>query len=175
MKHANLFAARVLLWGFLASSAMAGEAPPPPPPPPLPASTSTTNTETNFFAGVSLYFGGGRHHFEGQVGVIYSETNSSGDVVGAKGSLNIPFEGGGVKVRLTGLFGSTDVQAEGGLGYNFGTGSPFGTLGANGPYVQAGAEFWPSIDPELYAGLTTIGSFTAPAPAATPVITPPAK
>ena len=63
------------------------------------------------------------------------------------------------KFKLTGLYGSADVQAELGAGYNFQRGDVFGVVGANGGYFAAGVDVYAGMEVEAFFAAHSIGVF----------------
>lgn len=131
----------------------AGIAPPPPPP----ASSSDT---TKFFVGLNWTFGAGGQNVEALAGVAYGQVDG-GDVTGAKASVHVGLDGGFNfrKVKLTGLFGDTDLQGEVGAGYDFRRGTVIGVAGVNSDYIHAGADLSFGQGIEGYIGAHSIGDF----------------
>ncbi len=139
----------------IAVPSFAGVTPPPRPP------VATSSNQTTAFVGLNWVFGSGGQTVEGILGVAHGEVDAAGDVTGAKGALHFRLNDGIAfrKIKLTGIFGDTDVQGEAGVGYNFETGSPIGVLGANGDYFAAGADLSFNGILEGYVGVHSIGDF----------------
>jgi hypothetical protein len=139
---------------------------------PPPVTTSTTDTDTRAFVGLNWSFGSGGTKPEGIVGLARTKTDSDGDAKGVKAAVHFDFSNGFAfeKLKLTGLLGTNEAQAEIGGGYDFGSGL-FGTVGANLPYFALGADVMLSGGIEGYAGIHTLGKTNVPAEAV--VILPP--
>ena len=139
---------------LVGTQSLAGVAPPAPPPP-------GGSSRTAAFVGLNWVFGGGDQTVEGILGVAYGEVDAGGDVTGAKGALHFRLNDGFRlrKVKLTGLFGDTDVQVEGGLGFNLERNGAFAVGGINGDFFAAGADLHFGGLLEGYVGVHTIGDF----------------
>ena len=94
-------------------------------------------------------------------GVIAGQTYGSGNVAGAKVTVNWGFHDGvaPIKVKATGLVGSQDAQAEFGVGYDLKTGVIFGVAGVNGDHIAIGIDFSSKFGLEPYAGYHSFGKF----------------
>lgn len=150
MRHTVMLA--VLVGGLTANSlAAAGAAPIP---------VGDDGKSTTAFVGLNWSFGATPHP-EVVLGVAHGNSDSSGDLTGAKAALFFDLRHGFVpsKVKLTGLYGKTYVQGEAGLGYNFDTGTGFGVGGFNGSYYTLGADFDLYGGIEGYLGAHSIGKF----------------
>ena len=126
-----------------------------------PQSVYQSSKTKKAYVGLNVLFGNGGPTVEGILGLVYADTDVDGDVTGAKAALHFQFSGGvsSRKFKLTGLNGDEDLQAEIGGGWNFQSGSFFGTLGANGPYAAAGIDYDFTNGLEGYLGVHSIGSF----------------
>lgn len=142
---------------FVVTASQAGAGVAPPPRPPAPSGSETTT----LFVGLNWVFGNGGQTVEGIIGVAHGKVDGAGDVTGAKGALHFRVNDGLSlrKVKLTGLWGDQDVQAEGGLGFNVENGNAFATGGVNGGYFHAGGDLNFGGLLEGYVGIHTIGEF----------------
>lgn len=124
--------------------------------------TFIENSDTTLFAGISFVFGSRGESVEGILGVATGEIDLDGDVTGAKLSGHFGFADGVSfdKIKLTGLVGGEDVQAELGGGYSFKLSQPFAVVGANGDYVAVGADIFFDRTYEGYLTLHTIGGLS---------------
>lgn len=152
----NVFAIGLAATVALAGTASAGKYLPP-------ASDATTST-TKGFIGLNWTFGSKASGPEAVIGVAHGNVDSSGEMKGAKAAVHFylsnDFAPG--KVKLTGLFGNTDAQAEIGLGYHLGDLSWFGVVGVNTNYLSGGADFGSSGQLDGYIGIHSIGEFDTP-------------
>lgn len=119
--------------------------------------TYSSNTETAGFVGIQVDLSDMQPEIIG--GVRYTKTDTSNDVTGAKADIAIPVMGDMPFVptfRVMGVMGSTEVQGEAGLGYDFATENFLLGVGAQGPYVNGGInfEFDGSLHP--YIGANTL-------------------
>ena len=116
--------------------------------------------ETKAFLGLNWSFGSGNVGGpEAVLGVSNCVFDGLGSVSGAKASAHVGFQDklGLSKLKLTGLTGDTTMQAEIGLGYNFGSNSVFGVGGANFEYMAVGVDIYGSGGIQGYGGLHSIG------------------
>jgi len=77
-------------------------------------------------------------------GVRYTDTSASNSVIGAKADIAFPLHATtsfAPTIRLMGLAGNPDLQGETGLGYNFSTSQPVLAIGAQGSFLNGGANF----------------------------------
>lgn len=141
---------------------------------PPPTTTVTGISRTTAFVGLNWVFSANGQSVEGILGVAHGNVDASGDVTGAKGALHFGLNDGIElrKLKLTGLVGDNDIQAEGGLGFNLANGSLFGIGGLNGDYFHAGGDLHFNGLFEGYAGVHSIGDFGSPI--VTTIVPPPA-
>ena len=87
-----------------------------------------------------------------------TKTDTGNDVTGAKVDLTIPLTGDNhaPTLRAMGLAGSTDVQGEAGIGYDFGKSQALIGAGAQGPYVNGGFNYYFGSILAPYLGLNTL-------------------
>ncbi len=149
-------------------TALAGCALPPPPPP---ISSVTGTSETAAAIGLRFEFGDNAPEIVGTVRHTYTDTNNT--VTGGLAELAIPLTNKkhfGPKIRAMGLVGSTSVQGEAGIGYDFANQQPLIGVGIQGPYIEGGANYLFDGEFHPYLGIDTFGS----APSATTTIVIPA-
>ena len=120
------------------------------------------NSDTTLFVGLSWTFGSRGQGVEGILGVAYGEIDLDEDVKGAKLSAHFGLTDGFSfdKIKLTGLVGDDDAQAEIGGGYSFKIDQPFAVIGVNGEYVAAGADIFFDQTYEGYLTLHSIGKLS---------------
>lgn len=154
----------VLLATSLATVSLAGGALPPAPAP----GGSSSEDETSLFVGLNWSFGK-ISTLEGVLGVIYRDTDRSGDVTGARASAHFDLLGRGrtPSLRLTGFVGNDDIAAEAGFGIGF-DGTGYGVLGGMGDYYNFGGTL--GFDGSLggYVGAHSYGDLGDRPPAAAP-------
>lgn len=115
-----------------------------------------SGSQTVGFVGLQWNFGSSSPEVTG--GVRYLTQNSNGVVYGAQADASVPLMGGnfGPTVRLLGLAGNTDVQAQAGGGFDFATQLPVASFGGQAPYVTAGANVELGGDIRPYIGLNSL-------------------
>ena len=115
-----------------------------------------SNSETMLSIGIQYDFG------DQQLGLVAAArsttTDTDNDVTGGKVDLTIPLTGDNhaPTIRAMGLAGSTDVQGEAGLGYDFGKSQSLIGAGAQGPYVNGGFNYYFGGILAPYLGLNTL-------------------
>lgn len=136
-----------------------------------PLLVATSKTTTKGFVGLQWTFGSNATRPEAVIGLAYGKVDHNGDLTGAKASMHFSLSDviAPAKVKLTGLVGESDVQAEIGLGYDLDGQAFFGVGGLNTQYFSGGADIDFSGGLEGYIGLHSIGEFDKPA-----VVLPPA-
>lgn len=131
--------------------------------------TYSKNNDTAFSVGVQYDFGDMQPELVGSV--RHTVTDTENDVTGGKVDLSIPLTGDNhmPTMRAMGVAGSTDVQGEFGLGYDFGSAQALVAGGAQGPYVNGGINY--QLDGKFapYIGVNTLKD----APDANSTILPP--
>lgn len=115
---------------------------------------------TGAFVGLNWTFGSAPTP-ELVLGVAHGQTSADGTVQGAKAAVYLDVNAGFAldTVKFTGLYGSTDMQAELGAGYNFQRGDMFGIVGANGSYFAAGVDVYAGMEVEAFFAAHSIGVF----------------
>lgn len=96
--------------------------------------------ETTMFAGLNWKFGAASSGLAARVGVIYTDTDASNNVTGARFFFDHGISDGTNRLALTGFSGDTDAVAEIGLGYQFGSGM-YAQVGAMGDYWEFGGTY----------------------------------
>jgi len=116
--------------------------------------------QTKGFVGLNWTLGGSPTP-ELVLGVAHGQTLADGTVQGAKAGVYFDVASGFAldKAKLTGLYGTSDVQAELGFGYNFQSGAVFGVAGANGSYLNAGVDVYAGMEIEAFFAAHSIGVF----------------
>jgi hypothetical protein len=115
-----------------------------------------SNSETMLSIGIQYDFG------DMQLDLVAAArsttTDTDNDVTGGKVDLTIPLTGENhaPTIRAMGLAGSTDVQGEAGLGYDFGKSQSLIGAGAQGPYVNGGFNYYFGGILAPYLGLNTL-------------------
>ena len=115
-----------------------------------------SNSETMLSIGIQYDFG------DQQLGLVAAArsttTDTDNDVTGGKVDLTIPLnaDNHAPTIRAMGLAGSTDVQGEAGLGYDFGKSQALIGAGAQGPYVNGGFNYYFGGILAPYLGLNTL-------------------
>ncbi|WP_108838662.1 hypothetical protein [Tateyamaria sp. Alg231-49] len=142
-----------------------------------PTTTLVGKSDTTLFAGLSWTFGSRGQGVEGILGVAYGDIDVDEDVTGAKLSAHFGFTDGFSfdKIKLTGLIGDDDAQAELGFGYSFKIDQPFAVAGVNGEFVAVGADIFFDQTYEGYLTLHSIGKLsldeeTVPAASDDPIV-----
>ena len=115
-----------------------------------------SNSETMLSIGIQYDFG------DQQLGLVAAArsttTDTDNDVTGGKVDLTIPLKADNYAptIRAMGLAGSTDVQGEAGLGYDFGKSQALIGAGAQGPYVNGGINYFFDGVLAPYIGINTL-------------------
>ena len=121
-----------------------------------------STTETRGYVGLKWNLEGGKAPAL-VLGAVRAKVQANGDVKGADLSFTLNLAGG-VKpaaVKLNFMKGKDTLQAEAGVGYDFVKLHPLFGLGANGPFLNGGVDFYNGgYDPFL--GLTTLKRFDKP-------------
>lgn len=120
--------------------------------------TYSSNSETVGFVGIQVDLGDMQPEIVG--GVRYTKTDTDNDVTGAKADVAFPLVGDAPfvpTVRVLGLMGSTEVQGEAGIGYDFAGQQPLLAVGAQGPYVNGGMNLELDGTFHPYIGANTLG------------------
>lgn len=131
--------------------------------------------DTRFFAGLQWNFGASQPEL--MLGVRRTETRSNQQVVGGKVDIAIPllmdFSQIRPLIRLVGLAGNRDIQAEFGFGLQTINWRPVLSTGVQVPYANGGLNyiFGQGLNPFL--GLNTLNRPPAPRPVTAPVIISP--
>ena len=127
-----------------------------------PTTTLVGKSDSTLFVGLSWTFGSRGQGVEGIIGAAYGDIDDDEDVTGAKLSAHFGFTDGFSfdKIKLTGLIGDDDAQAELGFGYSFKIDQPFGVAGVNGEFVAAGADIFFDQTYEGYLTLHSIGKLS---------------
>ena len=101
-----------------------------------------SNSETIFSIGIQYDFGDMQFDLVGAARATKTDTDN--DVTGAKMDITIPLTGDNHSptLRAMGLAGSTDVQGEAGIGYDFAKSQALIGAGAQGPYVNGGINYY---------------------------------
>lgn len=119
---------------------------------------------TKFFAGLQWNFGDSRPELV--LGVRRSETNTSNHVAGGKADLAVPLTTQFAEIkpvlRIMGLYGNRDVQAEFGFGMRAFDWKPLAGAGVQAPHANGGLNYVFADGFKAYAGANTL----ARAPAA---------
>lgn len=115
-----------------------------------------SSSQTAAFIGLQWNFGSQSPEVTG--GVRYLTSNEDGLVYGAQADAALPLMGDAFAptIRLLGLAGNTDIQAQAGVGYDFGSSLPLLAVGAQTAYVSGGAniELGGAVNP--YLGVSTL-------------------
>lgn len=138
--------------------------------PPGPTTSFTGVSETAVGIGLRFEFGDNVPEVVGTVRQTYTDTSNT--VTGGLAELAIPLSKKvhfAPKIRAMGLFGSTVVQGEAGIGYDFAHKQPLIGVGIQGPYVEGGANYLFDGEFHPYVGVDTFGS----APSRATVVTQP--
>lgn len=130
----RLVSAAILALSTLATTAHAGQ---------LPQPVASSKNETRLFAGLNWTFnktGGG---LSTRLGAIYTDTNSSNNVDGARLFLDFDMlkQGGSPSLFFTGFKGTTYGVGELGLGYNFSRGEFIGQFGGLLDHFEFGGNY----------------------------------
>jgi hypothetical protein len=116
----------------------------------------SSGSQTAAFVGLQWNFGAATPEIT--AGVRYLTSGDNGFVYGAQADAALPLMGDqfGPTIRLLGLAGNADVQAQAGVGYDFAAALPLIAVGAQTQYFTAGAniELGGSVNP--YFGLNTL-------------------
>lgn len=124
----------------------------------------TERTDTAGFMGVVIPFSANPLP-RLQIGVQRLTIGSGGDLQGGAVAFSFdPWNHGGVQVRATVLKGDLDGAGILGGGWDFGTGKPFGTLGARVPNLSVTADIGADGVPSFALGLDSLTRETAPDP-----------
>ena len=145
---------------FVSSFALAGG--PPPPPAPV-ATTVVEDSENEAFVGFNWTLGAGITP-EVVIGYRHVDVDSTGDVEGA--GANISFNIAKMnfdRIKLFAINGDEDLQGELGFGYSLLNKEWLGTLGAQGGYINLGADLMQSGEFKFNGGLNSINDYNAPA------------
>lgn len=119
----------------------------------------TGQTESIFSLGIQFDFGDMQPEVVGSF--RHTKTDTGNDVTGGKLDLVMPVLGEDrfmPKIRAMGLMGSTDVQGEAGIGFDFATQQPLVGVGVQAPYAYGGldvhldGEFHPFVGVSSYDG-----------------------
>jgi len=124
-----------------------------------PVTTVTGVSDTR--AGIGLRFEFGDNTAQVVASVRHTYTNTDNNVTGALAEIAIPVfpnTNFAPKIRAMGLIGSTSVQGEAGVGYDFTNLQPLIGVGIQGPYVEAGANLLLSGELHPYIGANTFGN-----------------
>ena len=115
-----------------------------------------SNSETMLSIGIQYDFGD--QQLDLVAAARSTTTDTDNDVTGGKVDLTIPLTGDNhaPTIRAMGLAGSTDVQGEAGLGYDFGKSQSLIGAGAQGPYVNGGFNYYFGGILAPYLGLNTL-------------------
>ena len=127
--------------------------------PPAPITTVTGTNDTRAGIGLRFEFGDNAAEIVGTVRQTYTDTNNN--VSGGMGEIAMPVftqRKRLPKLRLMGLYGSTSVQGEAGIGYDFANQQPLLGLGVQGPYVEGGVNILLNQEFHPYIGANTFGS-----------------
>ncbi|MEL6807269.1 MAG: hypothetical protein AAFO97_05775 [Pseudomonadota bacterium] len=127
-----------------------------------PTTTLVGKSDSTLFVGLSWTFGSRGQGVEAIIGAAYGDIDDDEDVTGAKLSAHFGLTDGFSfdKIKLTGLIGDDDAQAELGLGYSFKIDQAFAVAGVNGEFVAAGADIFFDQTYEGYLTLHTIGKLS---------------
>ena len=148
MSKAKIALSLACVLGILASATFASAGPATP--------EFTSNKDTALSIGLQYDFG------DMQLDLVAAArsttTDTDNDVTGGKVDLTIPLTGDNhaPTIRAMGLAGSTDVQGEAGLGYDFGKSQSLIGAGAQGPYVNGGFNYYFGGILAPYLGLNTL-------------------
>lgn len=125
-----------------------------------PVSSGGSSSQTAAFVGLQWNFGSQTPELTG--GIRYLTSTEDEFVYGAQIDAALPLMGEsfGPTIRLLGLAGNADVQAQAGAGYDFATALPLLTLGVQTSYFTAGAniELGGAINP--YVGINSLAKPT---------------
>jgi hypothetical protein len=101
-----------------------------------------SNNDTAVSIGIQYDFGD--MQLDLVAGARSTKTDTENDVTGAKLDISMPLTGDtrAPTIRAMGLAGSTDVQGEAGLGYDFAKSQALIGAGAQGPYVNGGFNYY---------------------------------
>lgn len=116
----------------------------------------SSNSDTALSIGIQYDFG------DMQLALVAAarstKTDTGNDVTGAKLDLSIPLTGGthAPTIRAMGLAGSTDVQGEIGVGYDFGNSQPLLGAGVQAPYSNGGINYYLNGIFAPYLGINTL-------------------
>ena len=116
----------------------------------------STNNDTA--VSIGLHYDFGDMQLDLVAAARSTTTDTDNDVTGGKVDLTIPLTGENhaPTIRAMGLAGSTDVQGEAGLGYDFGKSQSLIGAGAQGPYVNGGFNYYFGGILAPYLGLNTL-------------------
>jgi hypothetical protein len=121
--------------------------------------TTTSASDTVAFMGLQWNFGVSVPEFV--VGTRYTQSNSDNIAAGAKLDVAFPLTAKQWKLptlRLMGLYGTCTVQGELGLGASLSDMKPFVAAGAQGPYVNGGANISLEAKANPYFGFNSLGA-----------------
>ena len=123
-------------------------------------SSGGSNSQTAAFVGLQWNLGSQSPELTG--GIRYLTSNKDELVYGAQIDAALPLMGEsfGPTVRLLGLAGNANVQAQAGAGYNFATALPLLTLGVQTSYFTAGANFELGGAISPYVGINSLAKPT---------------
>jgi hypothetical protein len=114
------------------------------------------NNDTALFIGLQYDFGDMQADLV--AGARRTVTDTDNDVTGAKFDIAIPLTGENhaPTIRAMGIAGTTDVQGEAGIGYDFGKSQALIGAGAQGPYVNGGFNYYFGSILAPYLGLNSL-------------------
>ena len=120
----------------------------------------SSGSQTAAFVGLQWNFGEATPELTG--GVRYLTSNDNGLVYGAQADVALPLMSSsfGPTIRLLGLAGNEDVQAQAGVGYDFASALPLLAVGVQASYFTAGANIELGGDVNPYFGLNTLAKPT---------------
>ena len=123
----------------------------------FPAETFSSTSDTTAFIGIQMDLTDLQPQLIG--GVRYTNTSASNSVTGAKADIAIPLRGTtsfAPTFRLMGLTGNPDLQGEAGIGYNLSTSQPLLAIGAQGSFLNGGANFEMGSTLKPYIGVNSL-------------------
>ena len=113
--------------------------------------------------GVGLQWNFGAWQPEVVVAARWTHTQTDSTVTGVKADVAIPVLNGWVPtVRVLGLAGDRDIQAEFGFGYRFATSQFLVGVGAEAPFVNGGVNYTFGQGLGGYAGVNSLGRVGGP-------------
>lgn len=115
------------------------------------------NSATTAFIGLEMDLTDFQPQLTG--GVRFAHSDKGNAVTGAKLDVALPFmisKSGAPTFRLLGLFGHSDLQGEAGIGYDFQIDQPVLAIGAQGPYLNGGANYDFSNRVKPYIGINSL-------------------